>query len=61
METTSDTRDSVFAENEVGRERGKPGVFVEQTARSVYLSNNVFTDCKVEVEMTSENRAEKTP
>ena len=61
VEITSDARDLVFVENEVGGERDKPGVFVEQTARSIYLSDNVFTDCKVEVEMTSESRAEKAP
>lgn len=61
VEVTSDARDLVFVENEVGGERDKPGVFVEQTARSIYLSDNVFTDCKVEVEMTSESRAEKAP
>ena len=49
VEVTSDAHDLVFVENEIGGGEDNPGVFVEETARDIYLADNEFTACSAEV------------
>jgi hypothetical protein len=44
-----DAHDLVFVENEIGGGENNPGVFVEETARDIYLADNEFTACSAEV------------
>lgn len=49
VEVTGDAHDLVFVENEIGGGENNPGVFVEETARDIYLADNEFTACSAEV------------
>ena len=63
VEITSDARDLVFVDNVIGGgpEATKPGFFIEETARCVYLADNDFITCSAEVVASGDSLAEHRP
>ncbi len=59
IEITSAAHDLVFAENEIvgGGDGHGVGVYIEPSARSVYLENNKITSCEADVEASGESLA----
>ncbi|MFT7695009.1 MAG: hypothetical protein ACI8P2_003643 [Candidatus Latescibacterota bacterium] len=56
IEVTSAAHDLVFVDNEVAcGKSGGAGVYIEDTARSIYLENNKIEDCEGEVEARAES------
>jgi hypothetical protein len=61
VEITSDAHDLAFEGNEIVGDGAKPGFFVEDSVRAVYLANNTFVDTATEVEAQAESLAQTAP
>jgi polygalacturonase len=63
VEIVSDAHDLVFEENEIrgGAGRDRPGIYVEASARQVWLSGNRVEDCRTQVEAEAASLAASEP